>query len=121
LSEDPAVGVEPGAQDSVVAPTCPSGPVAPSVGDKLAVDHVRQPPFEAAQSLSVTLACWAFALVVGSPGGVPAEFGDGHDVQAGVQLPIPGPGQAVTNDVAGGHLEPPRRVRRLTGLSGQPR
>jgi hypothetical protein len=105
LSEDPAVGVEPGAQDSVVAPMRPSGPVAPSVGDELAVDHVGQPPFEAAQGLSVTLACGAFALVVGPTGGVPAELGDGHDVQAGVQLPIPGAGQAMTDDVAGGHFD----------------
>jgi hypothetical protein len=32
-------------------------------------------------------------------------LGDVHDVQAGVQLSIPGARQAVTDDVAGGHFD----------------
>jgi hypothetical protein len=45
-------------------------------------------------------------------------LGDGHDVQAGVQLPIPGPGQAVTNPVAGGHLDRRGAVERGERGSG---
>lgn len=37
---NPAVGVEPDAQELIVAPVCPCGPVATSVGDELALDHV---------------------------------------------------------------------------------
>jgi hypothetical protein len=34
-----------------------------------------------------------------------ADLGDGHDVQAVVQLPVPDAGQSVTDDVAGGHFD----------------
>jgi hypothetical protein len=47
----------------------------------------------------------AFALVVGAAGGVVADLGDGHDVQAGIELAVSGSGQPVAHDVTGGHLD----------------
>jgi hypothetical protein len=47
----------------------------------------------------------AFAPVIGSAGGVVAELGNGHDVQAMVELAIAGAGKPVADDVAGGRLD----------------
>jgi len=41
-----------------------------------------------------------------------ADLGDRHDVQAGVQLAVPGPGQAVADDVAGRHFDGSGAVER---------
>jgi hypothetical protein len=47
----------------------------------------------------------AFALVVATAGGIVADLGDGHDVQAGIELAVSGAGEPVAHDVAGGHLD----------------
>jgi hypothetical protein len=85
LSEELVVGVEPAALDCRVAPGCPPGPVSMlgwRVAREAAVNSVGELSFQAAQGFSVAFPRGAFALVVGAPGGVVADLGDGHDVQA---------------------------------------
>ena len=79
----------------------------PSLGiaEKLAVNHVRQASFQAPQRFLVAFPGGALAPVVGPSGAVALKLGDGHDVQAGVQLTIPGPGKTVTHHVAGGDFD----------------
>jgi hypothetical protein len=43
--------------------------------------------------------------VVGPTGGVALDLGDGHDVQAGVELAVPGAGESAAHDKTGGHLD----------------
>jgi hypothetical protein len=82
--------------------------VGASVADKTAVDGVGELSFQASQCFPVALAGGAFALVVGTSGGVVGDLGDGHDVQAGVELAVSGAGEAVADYIAGGHSGSPR-------------
>ena len=63
--------------------------VVVSVADKAAVDGVGQAPLETSQRFPVAFAGGSFAVVVGAAGGVMADLGDGHDVQAIVELAVP--------------------------------
>ena len=65
-----------------------------SVADKAAVDGVGQAPLETSQRFPVAFAGGSFAVVVGAAGGVMADLGDGHDVQAIVELAVPGAGES---------------------------
>ena len=76
-----------------------------AVAEQLAVDDVGQPSFQAAQGFFVALPAGSFALVVGPAGSVVADLGDGHGVQAAVELPVSGAGEPVADDVAGGDLD----------------
>jgi hypothetical protein len=53
-----------------------------------------------------------FPQVVGPARGVLANVGDGHDMEAEVQLAIAGAGKSVTDHVAGGHLDRMPRPQR---------
>ena len=72
---------------------------------QVAVDGVGQPSFQTAQGFFVTLPSRAFALVIGSSGGVAADLGDRHDVQTEVELAVPGPRKSMTHDITRGHLD----------------
>ena len=75
------------------------------VADQAPVDHVGQPPLKAAQGFFVALPVGSFAHVVGAARAVALELGDGHGVQAAVELAVPGAGESVAHDVSGGHLD----------------
>ncbi len=47
----------------------------------------------------------AFAQLVVPSRGVASDLGDGHDVQARVELAVSGPGEPVAHDITGGHLD----------------
>jgi hypothetical protein len=76
-----------------------------SVSRIMAVDDVAEPAFQAAQGFFVALTLGASALVVGPSCGLVADLGNRHDVPGGVQLTVPGSGQSVSLDVAGGGFE----------------
>ena len=69
--------------------------VGVSVADEAAVDGVGELSFQASQGFPVAFAGGAFALVAGTSGGVVGDLGDGHDVQAAVELAVPAAGQPV--------------------------
>lgn len=69
-----------------------------------AVDGVGQAPFEHRRAFSVAFAGGAFALVVGASG-VSWLIWMMHDVEAMIELAIPGAGQPVADDVTGGGLD----------------
>jgi hypothetical protein len=107
LPDESVVGVEPTALDC-------SRPLVSSrarlivgvrVAQKAAVNSVGELSFQAAQGFPVAFPGCAFALVMGPTGGVVADLGDGHDVQAGIELAVSCAGQPVAHDVTGGHLD----------------
>ena len=79
--------------------------VGVGIAHETAVDGIGQAPFETPQRFSTAFTGGAFALVVGPAAGVVAERGDGHDVQAMVELAIAGAGEPVADDIAGGGLD----------------
>jgi hypothetical protein len=68
----------------------------------LSVDDVGEASFEAAQRFSVTLSGGSLSSVVVPPRGIAGDLGDGHGVQAAVELTIAGAGEAMASDIAGG-------------------
>jgi len=62
----------------------------------------------------VPFARCAFAQIVVPAGAVVPDLGQGHGVQAAVELAVPGPGESVAHDVAGGDLD-----RRCAGVGGE--
>ena len=70
-----------------------------SIGDQASVHDVGQASFEAAQGFPAGLPFGAFALVVGASLGLVTDFGDRHDVQGGVQLPVAMAREPVSFDV----------------------
>ena len=83
------------------APLCPLLLVV----DELPVDGVGQSSFQAAQRAFLTFACGEFLGVVGTPAGVVTLVAQRDDVQGVVELAVAGPGQPVSFDLAGGHLD----------------
>ena len=79
--------------------------LAGSVANQLAVDEVGQPPLQAAQRFLVAFAAGAFALVVVTTWSFVADLGDGHGVEAAVELPVSGSGEPVADDVTGRGLD----------------
>jgi hypothetical protein len=75
------------------------------VADELSVHDVGQAPFQTPQGFVVTFALRSLPQVVGPARGVLADLGDGHDVQAAVELTIAGARKPVAYHVAGGHLD----------------
>ncbi len=53
----------------------------------------------------VTFALGSFPQVVGPAGGIVADLGDGHYVQAEVELAIASARKPVAHHLAGGHLD----------------
>jgi transposase InsO family protein len=72
---------------------------------ELAVDHVGQAAFQAAQRFVVALPSLAFAQVVGAALGEAACLGDRHDVQRVVERAVAGSGQPVSSGVSGGDVD----------------
>jgi len=75
------------------------------VSEDGAVDDVAEAPFQAAQRVLAAFPGGSFALVVGAALGIASDLRNRHDVQGVVELPVPGPGQSVAFDVAGGDLD----------------
>src|SRR5947209_9270405 len=75
------------------------------IAQQLAVDQVGEPAFEAAHGFFVALAFGSFALVVVTPGALAADLAERHGVQGGVELAVPGPGEPVAYDIAGGDFD----------------
>ena len=75
------------------------------VADQLSVHDVGQAAFQAAHGFVVIFAFGSFPQVVGPAGGIVADLGDGHDVQAEIELAIASAGKPVAHHLAGGHLD----------------
>src|ERR1700741_3333011 len=89
-------GYQPAARDDRAAPECPPEPAfCVCVADQLSVHDVGQAAFQAAHGFVATLAVGSFPQVVGPSGGIVADLGEGHDVQAEGELAIAGAGKAV--------------------------
>jgi hypothetical protein len=73
------------------------------VADQLSVHDVGQAAFQAAHGFVVIFAFGSFPQVIGPAGGVVADLGEGHDVQAEIELAIAGAGKPVAHHLAGGH------------------
>ena len=67
------------------------------VGDEASVEHVGEPPLQAAQRFHAGLAGCDFAPEVGAAFGVVAQLDDRGHVQDVVHSPVPGPRQSVSN------------------------
>ena len=74
------------------------------VADQLSVHDVGQAAFQAAHGFVVIFAFGSFPQVVGPAGGIVADLGDGHDVEAEIELAIASAGKPVAHHLAGGHL-----------------
>ena len=75
------------------------------VADQLSVHEVGQAAFQAAHGFVVIFAFGSFPQVIGPAGGIVADLGEGHDVQAEIELAIAGAGKPVAHHLAGGHLD----------------
>jgi hypothetical protein len=75
------------------------------VADQLSVHDVGQAAFQAAHGFVVIFAFGSFPQVVAPAGGVVADLGDGHDVEAEIELAIASAGKPVAHHLAGGHLD----------------
>jgi hypothetical protein len=71
---------------------------------ELSVDDVGQPPLEASHRLFVALALGSLAQVIGPAGGVLANLGKGHDVEAEVELTIAGAREPMADNISGRHV-----------------
>jgi hypothetical protein len=98
------------------------------VGDELAVDHVGEPPAQAAHGLHQGLAFGEFAPVVGAAGGVVAHLHDAGHVEHVVQAPVPGDsrGRERSAGTFGSRRDADRawqqaEVRAAEGRAGDPR
>ena len=72
--------------------------------DHGAEDDVGEAPLKAAHGFFVGLAGGSFALVVVPARGRSLDLCHGHEMQRVVQMPVPGPRQAMPLDVTGGHF-----------------
>ena len=68
---------------------------------ELSVDGVGEPPFEASHRFLVALAVGSLPQVIGSARGVLADLGEGHDVQAEVELTIACTREPMADNVSG--------------------
>ena len=59
------------------------------VGDQLSVHEVGQAAFQAAHGCVVIFAFGSFPQVIGPAGGIVADLGEGHDVQAEIEWRSP--------------------------------
>src|SRR4051812_43304481 len=84
------------------------------VTDELSVDGVGEASFEAAQGFSVALAGCSLSSVVGPSWSVSADLGDGHGVQAAVELAVASTGEPMAGHVTGGGCD-----RRGAGVGGE--
>jgi hypothetical protein len=75
------------------------------VMDQPSIHQVGEAPFQTPHGFVVTFALGSFPEVVGPAGGVLADLGDGHYVQAEVELAIAGARKPVAHHVAGGRLD----------------
>ena len=64
--------------------------------------QVGEAPFQTPHGFVVAFAFGSFPQVVGPARGVLADLGDGHDVQAAVELAIAGARKSVADHLAGG-------------------
>ena len=115
------------ALDSVVAPECPPGPASASsiaaaaaasaasaasaavcgelgVGDELAVDHVGEPPLQAAPGLLGGLGLLGLLQVVVPAFAADPDLGDRGHVQDVVEPSVPCPREPVSDLLARGAL-----------------
>ena len=53
----------------------------------------------------MTLAVGSLPQVVGPAWGVLSDLGEGHDVEAEVELAVAGAGEPVSDNVSGGHVD----------------
>jgi hypothetical protein len=68
------------------------------------VRDVGRAAFQAAHGFVVNFAFGSFPQVVGPAGGIVADLGDGHDVEAEIELAIASAAKPVAHYLAGGHL-----------------
>src|SRR6266498_5041524 len=76
------------------------------VGDELAVDDIGDPSLGAAHGLHAGLSFGELASVVGAAVGVEEYLGGRGDVPHVVHPSVPGAGEAMSDLVAGGRVEP---------------
>jgi hypothetical protein len=81
---------------------------------ELSVDDVGQPPFEASHRFLVALAVGSLPQVIGSARGVLPDLGEGHDVEAEVELTITCTRKPMADGISGGHIN-----RSCTGVGGE--
>jgi hypothetical protein len=84
---------------------CGRSSVFSGSADQLSVHDVGQAAFQAAHGFVVIFAFGSFPQVVGPAGGIVADLGDGHDVEAEIELAIASAGKPVAHHLAGGHLD----------------
>ncbi len=70
------------------------------VADQLSVHDVGPAAFQAAHGFVVIFAFGSFPQVVAPAGGIVADLGDGHDVQAEIELAIASAGKPVAHYLA---------------------
>src|SRR4029079_16499802 len=75
------------------------------VGDELAIDRVGDPSLEAAHRFGSGLARGELASEVAAARGVEPDLVGGCDVEQVVDLAVPGPGEPVSDLLAGGGVE----------------